>query len=47
MNLPEPFYDFCAWFVLVVLCPTLAMLAIMVCVPESVKVFVEIVKGKE
>jgi hypothetical protein len=47
MNLPEPFYTACACFVLVVLCPVLAMLAIMVCVPESVKVFVGIVKGKE
>jgi hypothetical protein len=47
MNLPEPVYTACAWFVLVVLCPTIGTLAIMVCVPKSVKVFAGIVKGKE
>jgi hypothetical protein len=47
MSLPEPVTTACAWFVLVVVCPTLATLAIMVCVPESVKVFVGIVKGKD
>ena len=47
MNLPESVYTACAWIVLVVVCPTIATLAVMVCVPKSVKAFVGIVKGKE
>ena len=40
----ESVKPFCAYFVLGLLCPTIALLAIMVCMPKTVRVFLDVIK---
>ena len=40
----ESVKPFCAYFVLYFLCPTIALLAIMVCMPQTVRVFLNVIK---
>ena len=40
----ESVKPFCAYFVLCLLCPTIALLAIMVCMPKTVRVFLDVIK---
>lgn len=44
MNLADPFYNACAYFALCVVCPAIATLAIMACVPKKVKAFTGVIK---
>jgi uncharacterized membrane protein len=40
----ESVKPFCAYFVLYLLCPTIALLAIMVCMPKTVRVFLDVIR---
>jgi hypothetical protein len=40
----ESVKPFCAYFVVYLLCPTIAVLAIMVCMPKTVRVFLDVIK---